>query len=110
MEPRKRTILHYVDENGVNVFREWLYGLKDDRGRAAILKRLDRVALGLLGDHRYVGHGVWELRIDFGPGYRLYFAEEGVTTVVLFSGGDKSSQASDIRQAHRRCAEYWRRS
>jgi putative addiction module killer protein len=72
-------------------------------GARNIRKRLNRVRLGNLGDIEAVGGGVKELKIHFGPGYRVYFAEDGKTVVVLLCGGDKSSQAEDIRRAR----EYW---
>jgi len=108
MEPRKRVLLHYVDSRGVDVFREWIEHLEDLRGRAAILKRLDRVAEGLLGDHRYIGKGVWELRIHFGPGYRVYYAEDSHTIILLLLGGDKGSQARNIHYAQTFLEEYRR--
>jgi len=108
MQPRKRQVLHYVSDSGVDVYKEWLDALKDVRGRAAILKRIDRVEVGLFGDHRYVGEGVWELRIDFGPGYRVYYGEAGSVIVLLLSGGDKGTQKRNIRQAHEFWADYRR--
>lgn len=69
----------------------------------AIRARLDRVEAGNLGDYKAVDKGVWELRIDYGPGYRVYFGQVGTTLIVLLCGGDKSSQDEDIRQA----IEYW---
>jgi putative addiction module killer protein len=69
----------------------------------AIRARLDRVEAGNLGDYKVVGKGVGELRIDYGPGYRVYFGQLGTTVIVLLCGGDKSSQDEDIRQA----IEYW---
>ncbi len=103
MEIRKREILHYKTENGTDMFTEWFEGLRDGRGQAAILKRLDRVEEGLLGDHQPVGEGVWELRIDVGPGYRVYYGEQGRMIVVLLVGGNKRSQRKDIRKAQ----GYW---
>jgi putative addiction module killer protein len=108
MQPRPREVLHYQNDSGVDVFQEWLDGLKDVRGRAAVLKRIDRVEEGLFGDRRYVGEGVWELRVDFGPGYRVYYAEDGAKIVLLLLGGDKGSQGKDIRQAHEFWADYRR--
>ena len=76
--------------------------------RALIRKRLNRVRMGNLGDCRSVGDGVKELRIAFGPGYRVYFGEDGETIVVLLCGGDKSSQEADIRRAKEYWIDYWR--
>jgi len=78
------------------------------RVRALIRKRLNRVRMGNLGDCRSVGDGVKELRIAFGPGYRVYFGEDGETIVVLLCGGDKSSQEADIRRAKEYWIDYWR--
>lgn len=80
-------------------FSTWLAGLRDERARARILKRLDRARDGNLGDIASLGGGVSELRIFYGPGYRLYFAQRGETLIVLLCGGDKSSQRSDIAEA-----------
>jgi putative addiction module killer protein len=80
-------------------FMDWFARLRDERAKSRIIGRLDRVALGHLGDAKSVGGGVHELRIDYGPGYRLYFAWRGKTVVLLLCGGDKSTQASDIKQA-----------
>ena len=79
-------------------FEEWLDKLRDVKGRAVIARRLQRVAAGNLGDVKPVGEGVSELRIDFGPGYRVYFKQRGDEIVVLI-GGHKDSQDRDIRKA-----------
>jgi putative addiction module killer protein len=81
------------------VFRAWVTGLRDFRARARIAIRIDRLAEGNPGDAKSVGDGVIELRIDYGPGYRLYFMRKGALLVILLCGGDKSSQDRDIRQA-----------
>jgi putative addiction module killer protein len=80
-------------------FSTWLAGLRDERARARILKRLDRARDGNLGDVAPVGKGVSEMRIFYGPGYRLYFVQQGETLIVLLCGGDKSTQAADIAEA-----------
>jgi putative addiction module killer protein len=80
-------------------FQEWLNGLKDAQAYARIETRLFRLGLGLPGDVKPVGKGVSELRIDCGPGYRVYFTQRGMTLIVILAGGDKSTQASDIRRA-----------
>lgn len=82
-------------------FTQWLRALNDGRARAVIVERLQRVARGLEGDVRSVGGGVSELRINHGPGYRVYFTRRGKTFVVLLHGGDKSSQRRDIAKAIR---------
>lgn len=85
-------------------FSEWLEGLRDPRGRAAVRTRIVRLRLGNFGDCKGVGDGVFELRIDLGPGYRVYFGRRGQEIVVLLCGGDKRSQERDIERAK----EYWK--
>jgi putative addiction module killer protein len=80
-------------------FATWLAGLRDERARARILKRLDRAANGNLGDVAPVGEGVSEMRIFYGPGYRVYFVQRGSELIVLLCGGDKSTQSADIEEA-----------
>jgi putative addiction module killer protein len=80
-------------------FRHWLAGLRDERARARILKRLDRAQTGNLGDVAPVGEGVSEMRIFYGPGYRVYFVQRGSELIVLLCGGDKSTQDADIAEA-----------
>lgn len=80
-------------------FARWLDALADSRARAAILVRIDRLALGNAGDSKPVGGGVSELRIDVGPGYRVYFTRIATTVLLLIAGGDKSTQSADIRRA-----------
>ncbi|PJB26454.1 MAG: addiction module killer protein [Elusimicrobia bacterium CG_4_9_14_3_um_filter_62_55] len=99
---RKCRIVHYLAE-GRDLFGEWLDGLKDIAGRAAVLKRIDRLEDGNPGDHRPVGGGVFELRIHHGPGYRAYYGVDGVKMVLLLCGGDKKTQKKDIRRAR----EFW---
>jgi putative addiction module killer protein len=88
-------------------FSEWLGSLRDKRGASRIVMRLERAAAGNLGDTKPVGEGVSEMRVDHGPGYRVYFIRRGDTVVVLFCGGDKSSQQRDIADA-KRLAREWR--
>ncbi len=99
-----------MTEDGLAPFGEWLASLRDIKARAKIRVRLDRVGLGNFGDCHGVGDGVQELRIDYGPGYRVYFGQVGSTVVLLLCGGDKSTQAKDIEQAKRYWSEYRRRS
>jgi putative addiction module killer protein len=87
-------------------FRKWRTQLRDDRARALIASRLDRLAYGHAGDTASVGNGISELRIHFGPGYRIYFRRRGETVIVLLCGGDKSTQARDIKTA-KRLAKEW---
>ena len=79
-----------------DVFLNWLRALRDVRAVARIQIRIDRLALGNPGDVKAVGEGVSELRVDYGPGYRIYFAQRGKTVVVLLCGGDKRTQDKDI--------------
>ena len=102
----KQTIVIYEQESGKSLFLEWLLGLKDVKGRAVIRARLNRIELGNFGDCKSVGAGVQELRIAFGPGYRVYFGREGNTVVVLLYGGDKGSQSRDIAKAKLLWKEY----
>lgn len=80
-------------------FSKWLRKLRDSSARALIVERIQRVAKGLPGDVKSVSGGVSELRIDFGPGYRVYFTRRGGEMVILLCGGDKASQARDIKKA-----------
>jgi len=82
-----------------SVFDTWLSGLKDGRAKARIAARIDRLSNGNAGDVKPVGKGVSEIRIDHGPGYRVYFLQHGQVLVVLLCGGDKSTQKQDIKDA-----------
>lgn len=81
------------------IFREWLENLGDRRAVERIAQRIVRLQAGLFGDAKSVGEGVIELRVDHGPGYRVYFVRRGNVLVVLLCGGDKSSQKRDIKRA-----------
>ena len=87
-------------------FRKWRTRLKDQRTRALIASRLDRLAYGNAGDVRPVGQGISELRIDYGPGFRVYFQKRGSTFIILLCGGNKSTQVKDIQTAKRLAAEW----
>ena len=89
-----------------NHFDKWFRQLKDIRAAARIQMRLDRLAAGNPGDVKPVGGGVSELRIDYGPGYRVYYQQKGDVLVILLNGGDKSSQTKDIKRAFE-LAEEW---
>jgi putative addiction module killer protein len=96
-------IRHYVTSSGRDVFGEWLEELNDDRTRAKISVRIDRLAAGNFGDSKALRDGVRELRIDWGPGYRVYYALLERACVLLLCGGDKRKQSSDIERA----VQYW---
>ena len=100
----RKEIRYFLARNGDAPAEIWLESLRDRKTRSVIRARLDRLEQGNPGDHRYVGEGVYELRIHFGPGWRVYYAEEGEQIVVLLCGGDKSSQPKDIDRAQ----HYWR--
>lgn len=99
----------YRKADGSSPFDDWLIALKDVKGRQIIMARLDRLALGNPGTCRDLKNGLWELKIYYGPGYRVYFGYQGETIVILLSGGDKGSQSRDISMAKRYWADYWRR-
>lgn len=80
-------------------FANWIDGLRDSRARAKVLVRIERLAAGLAGDAKPVGYGVSELRIQQGPGYRVYYVRAGRELIILLAGGDKSSQKKDIKMA-----------
>ena len=93
--------MQMVEVRRTEVYAKWLDGLRDVRARARVLVRVERLASGNPGDVRSVGEGVSELRIDYGPGYRVYFKRQGRTVVVLLAGGDKRTQSDDIDTALR---------
>ena len=102
----EKTILIFESRDGKAPFTEWLLSLKDIKGRAVIRARLERVRLGNLGDCKSIGDGVFELRIAFGPGYRVYLGQDGLKMVVLLCGGDKRTQKKDIARAKLLWMEY----
>ena len=103
MKAHPRELRVYESPSGTAPFDDWLDRLRDAKGRAQIEVRLDRLEQGNFGDSKAIGEGVRELRINFGPGYRVYFAEDGPTLILLLIGGDKSTQDRDIRTAKM----YW---
>lgn len=90
-----------IEIRKTEIFAKWLDGLHDIRARARVLVRIERLAAGNPGDVKPVGEGVSELRIDYGPGYRVYYKKQGQKVVILLAGGDKSTQTKDIRTALR---------
>lgn len=99
-----KELLFYQTRSGKSPFEGWLEGLKDRRAVARIRARLNRLAyLGHAGDFKPAGRGVYELKIHFGPGYRVYFAKHKEAIILLLCGGDKGTQDHDIKKA----VEYW---
>ena len=88
------------------VYREWINGLKDGAGRARIQVRVDRLVHGNPGSHRNLTDGVSELKMDFGPGYRVYYTQRGDRLILLLAGGEKSTQQSDIQRAIRLAGNF----
>jgi putative addiction module killer protein len=94
-----------IEVRQTKTFMEWRAGLRDAVARKRIGARIDRLSFGNFGDAKSVGEGVRELRLDFGPGYRIYFVQRGDVLVILLCGGDKSTQARDIAKAKRLAQE-----
>ncbi|WP_420960018.1 type II toxin-antitoxin system RelE/ParE family toxin [Brucella sp. IR073] len=92
-------IRHYLTADDKDLVAEWLGRLRDMQAKIAIIRRLNRLELGNFGDFKPLREGVYELRIDIGPGYRIYYARSGKTVVPLLCGGTKRTQASDIERA-----------
>jgi putative addiction module killer protein len=103
MDALERTVRLFLTVSGASPFEEWFDDLADVRAQQRILARIARLRLGNPGDWKALGGGVCELRIDYGPGYRLYFGELGKQIVILLAGGTKATQARDIKRAK----DYW---
>ncbi len=103
MDIVKKEIRQYQTTDGQFPFRTWFNSLRDTTIQNRIRARLMRVKAGHFGDHKYVGQGVLELRLHFGPGYRIYYGEQENTIVLLLCAGDKNSQQKDIQKA----VLYW---
>jgi len=103
-------IRHYVTRAGRDIYEEWLSNLGDKRTQAKITERINRVVAGNFGNCKPLRQGLWELRIDWGPGYRVYYALVGKELLLLVSGGDKSKQSADIQLALRYLTDYRVRS
>jgi putative addiction module killer protein len=102
-------IRHFISADGKDFFDEWRSLLRDVKARIAVDRRIMRLELGNFGDHKYLREGVWELRLDVGPGYRVYYAQSGQTVILLLCGGDKRKQDADIERACRFWLE-WKRA
>lgn len=96
-----------ISVHETDAFADWLDKLHDARAKARIIRRIDRLANGYPGDVKPVGQGVSELRIDYGPGYRVYFIQRGALLIVLLCGGDKRRQEADINRA-KKMARAWK--
>ena len=103
-------IRRYLTRSGRDVFGEWLSGLRDDRTKAKIIARIDRLSVGNFGDCEALRGGLFELRINWGPGYRVYYAIVGKACVLLLCGGDKRKQSSDIKRALEYLKDYRERT
>ncbi|MER2510887.1 MAG: type II toxin-antitoxin system RelE/ParE family toxin [Nitrosomonas ureae] len=97
-------VLDYLTDDEHDPFKEWVGNLKDRQARARILLRIQRIAAGNFGDCKPIAEGVWELRIDHGAGYRVYYARAGEKLIIILAGGDKRQQQADIDTA----LEYWK--
>ena len=103
MEIRPGNVRNYQTPSGERPFRDWLTSLRDSKTRAIVRVRINRLRQGNFGDCRHLGGGIYELRIHYGPGYRVYFGDLDAENVVLLCGGDKRTQKRDIKRAK----EYW---
>lgn len=103
MDATPKEIRIYETLDGKRPFIEWLRSLRDIKTKAKILRRIERIKIGNLGDYKSVGKGVCELRIDYGAGNRIYFGQVGNTIVIILCGGEKDTQDKDITVAQ----EYW---
>lgn len=97
-------VVNYLTALGNSPFEKWLKALKDRKGKGIIQKKIDHLLLGRLSDCRSLGEDLFEIRIPFGPGYRVYFGKDGESRIVLLYGGDKDSQKKDIE----RVKKYWK--
>jgi putative addiction module killer protein len=105
MEAAEREVRIYRLPDGRTPFLKWLNDLRDRQARQRIQVRIARLRLGNFGQTRSLGEGVHELKVDYGPGYRIYFGRDGEALVILLSGGDKTTQNEDIKEAK----QYWAR-
>jgi putative addiction module killer protein len=103
MEARPRVIRNYKTPDGLEPFEEWFGALRDKNAKARVLERINRVRLGNFGDCKSLSESIFELRIHYGPGYRIYFGDLDGVIVILLCGGTKRTQNQDINKAR----EYW---
>lgn len=109
MESMTRIVYEYKTPSGKNPFRSWLDSLKDRKAQQIIDARIANVRRGTFGDCRVVGFGVTELKISYGPGYRIYFGQDGQISVILLCGGTKKNQDVDIKKSQKYWEDYRRR-
>lgn len=102
-------IHHYISFSGANPFFDWLKRLRDPVAKLQIVKRVNRMEQGNFGDHSFCGEGVWELRVDVGAGYRIYYARAGQQVMLLLCGGDKRTQDADIKDAKKHWKDWQQR-
>ncbi len=102
--PSRPEVKPYSLPNGKEPYTEWFEKLRDKKAKAKIAVKIDRIKLGNFGGCEAVGEGLSELKIDYGPGYRVYFGQAGDAIIILLCGGDKSTQSKDIKKAY----EYWK--
>jgi putative addiction module killer protein len=103
-------IRHYLTPDGKDLFVDWLSQLRDVKAKIQVIKRVNRIEQENFGDHKFCRDGVWELRIDVGPGYRIYYAIVGKQVILLLSAGDKRTQAVDIDHAVKNLRDWRRRT
>lgn len=92
-------IIHYLDEAGNDPYQDWLDAMRDQVAKVAVIRRVVRMEVGLFGDCKPLRDGAWELRVDVGAGYRVYYAHVGDRVILLIGGGDKKSQSRDIERS-----------
>ena len=102
-------IRHYLTADGKDIYLDWLKLLRDPIAKVQVVKRVSRIEHGNFGDHKFCRDGVWELRVDVGPSYRVYYAQAGSQVVLLLCGGDKRSQDADIARAVKNWQDWQRR-
>ncbi len=110
MREMKNTINEYIDDSGKSLYADWLKNLRDVKAKAKIMMQIDKMELGLFGDVESIGEGLSELRLHYGPGYRVYYGKEGQQVFLLLCGGDKSTQSKDIKKAKECWKNYKRRN
>lgn len=105
-EATQKEIEFYITPEGKIPFNDWFESLKDKRGREEVARRLNRALQGNFGDHKVLSEGLYEMRITYGPAYRIYYTEKDKRIIVLLCAGDKSSQSEDIKRAKQYLEDY----